>query len=107
MLLLKQPPDPTQTLTDHVWALSADSFPKSRCLGRRPYDPTTKTFGLYQWEDYETVRYRKTNIGWALVELHRGLGVVGKQYGVGVWCQNRPEWQLIGKFLHAIAYARR
>lgn len=26
---------------------------------------------------------------------HEELGVIGKQYGVGLWCQNRPEWQII------------
>lgn len=27
--------------------------------------------------------------------LHEQLGITGKQYGVGLWVQNRPEWQII------------
>jgi len=76
---------------------TANNFPSRRCLGYRPWDPATKTFGQYQWLDYATVQKRRAAFGRALVELHRSAGVVGRQYGVGLWCQNRPEWQITGK----------
>jgi long-chain acyl-CoA synthetase len=46
------------------------------------------------WQDYETVHIRRRNFGTGLVHLHRQVGITGKSYGVGLWCQNRPEWQV-------------
>lgn len=69
-------------------------YPKYNCLGARVWDPKTKTFGPFVWETYEQVHKRRANFGAGLVELHRAVGVVGKQYAVGLWCQNRPEWQI-------------
>lgn len=69
--------------------------PKSKCLGDRPYDPHTKTWGQYRWQTYGEVRKRRADIGVGIIMLHEQLGITGKQYGVGLWCQNRPEWQLV------------
>lgn len=77
-------------------SVSANQFPNKQCLGARPYDPLSKTFGQYQWETYATVQQRRTNLGRGLVELHKEAGVTGIQYGIGLWCQNRPEWQIVG-----------
>jgi long-chain acyl-CoA synthetase len=71
-------------------------YPKNKCLGHRPYDPVAKTFGPYVWEDYETIGQRRKNFGAGLVHLHRQAGVTESKYGVGLWCQNRPEWQITG-----------
>jgi len=60
--------------------------------------PTTlrkKSFGAYEWIDYETLQNRRTNAGKGLIELYQREGIIGKQHGVGLWCQNRPEWQII------------
>ncbi|KAH8716899.1 hypothetical protein GQ44DRAFT_402242 [Phaeosphaeriaceae sp. PMI808] len=73
---------------------SATKHPKNRCVGHRPYDPVTKKFGGYVWEDYETIATRRKNFGAGLVHLHRQAGVTASKYGVGLWCQNRPEWQI-------------
>lgn len=69
-------------------------YTKNKCLGHRPYDPVSKTFGPYVWEDYETVAKRRKNFGAGLVHLHKQAGVTATKYGIGLWCQNRPEWQL-------------
>lgn len=69
--------------------------PGARCLGHRPYDPATKTWGPYIWETYAEVAARRTNFGIGLVSLHQNLSITGSQYGVGLWCQNRPEWQIV------------
>lgn len=74
-------------------------LPQSSCLGWRPYDPVNKTFGPYEWMDYQTVQKRRTALGRALVELHEEIGITGRQYGIGLWCQNRPEWQVMGRCL--------
>ena len=73
-----------------------------KCLGHRPYDPATKTFGPYQWMDYGTVQKRRANFGVGIVEVNRLAGVAEQKYGVGLWCQNRPEWQITGKYLMEI-----
>ena len=76
---------------------TAANYPKNRCLGHRPYDPVTKTFGAYEWQDYETVQTRRKNFGAGLVHLHRQAGITAEKYGIGLWCQNRPEWQITGQ----------
>lgn len=86
--------DPAITTAHEAFEATATRSPKNRCLGHRPYDPVTKTFGLYQWEDYQTVQRRRANFGAGLVQLHEGVGVTESKYGVGLWCQNRPEWQI-------------
>ncbi|KAJ4369633.1 medium-chain fatty acid-CoA ligase faa2 [Neocucurbitaria cava] len=73
---------------------SVARYPKNKCLGYRPYDAVTKTFGPYLWEDYETIAKRRKNFGAGLVHLHKQVGVTAPKYGVGLWCQNRPEWQI-------------
>jgi long-chain acyl-CoA synthetase len=73
---------------------SVARHPRNKCLGHRPYDPVTKKFGAYVWEDYETIAKRRKNFGAGLVHLHKQAGVTGQKYGVGLWCQNRPEWQI-------------
>lgn len=70
--------------------------PTSRCLGYRSYDSTTKTFGQYEWIDFATVQRRRANLGVGIVEINKQAGVTEQKYGVGLWCQNRPEWQLTG-----------
>lgn len=97
MICLKQqvcPRTPRETLSDHIQAIR---LPNQRCLGFRPYDPVKKAFGPYQWLDYQTVQRRRAAFGVGLVELHKQLGVTDEQYGVGLLCQNRPEWQITGK----------
>ena len=91
--------DPSVRTLHDIFEQTANRSPRNRFLGRRVYDPATKTFGKYVWEDYQTVQRRRANLGIGLVELHNQLGITGIQYGVGLWCQNRPEWQIVGRFL--------
>lgn len=82
-------------LTGHdLFESSAQKFPHAPCLGYRPYDSARKSWGPYEWLDYETVQKRRADLGVGLVEIHAREGITGTQYGVGLWCQNRPEWQL-------------
>ncbi|KAI4156419.1 MAG: hypothetical protein LQ341_000010 [Variospora aurantia] len=87
--------DPEIHTAHQAFESAAARVPTSKCLGYRPYDPATKTFGQYEWLDYTTVQRRRANLGVGLVEINKQAGVVEQKYGVGLWCQNRPEWQLI------------
>lgn len=65
-----------------------------RCLGSRPWDAESQTFGQFEWMTYSEVAARRENFGKGIVELHRKSGVMTPKYGIGLWCQNRPEWQI-------------
>ena len=73
---------------------TAQRIPNAPSLGYRPYDPEKKAFGPYEWLAYSTVQRRRADFGVGLVELHRREGVEDETYGIGLWCQNRPEWQI-------------
>ncbi len=86
--------DPSVTTAHEMFEYAAQRFPHAPCLGYRPYDSAKQAYGPYEWLDYETVRKRRSDFGAGLVELHSREGINGANYGVGLWCQNRPEWQL-------------
>jgi long-chain acyl-CoA synthetase len=88
--------DPTVLTAHDMFQSTLQRHPKARCLGERTWDPVTKTYGKYEWITYAEVAERRKNLGAGLVELHNKVGVTGDRYGVGLWCQNRPEWQLTG-----------
>lgn len=82
-------------LTGHdMFESAVQRNPHAPCLGHRSWDSAKNTFTPYEWLDYETVQKRRADFGVGLVEIHSREGITGVQYGVGLWCQNRPEWQL-------------
>lgn len=87
--------DPDVRTAHDLFEQSAQRVPKANCLGARPYDPHNKTFGKFQWQSYAEVQKRRANFGVGLVAIHEQLGIKSRQYGVGLWCQNRPEWQIV------------
>jgi long-chain acyl-CoA synthetase len=86
--------DPNVRTAHDIFEATVQQAPRSRCLGKRSYDPVKQTWGPYEWEDYGTVQKRRADIGVGLVELHKRAGVAETKYGIGLWCQNRPEWQI-------------
>ncbi|KAI9782198.1 MAG: hypothetical protein M1839_005312 [Geoglossum umbratile] len=86
--------DPAVTTAHELFEDTVKRQPARNALGYRPYDPVKRTFGPYKWLDYQTVQRRKAEFGVGLVELHEKAGIMGSGYGVGLWCQNRPEWQI-------------
>ncbi|KAF9890182.1 hypothetical protein FE257_006343 [Aspergillus nanangensis] len=87
--------DPKVRTAHELFESTAKRLPKNHCLGSRVYNSTTKTFGPYEWIDYETVQKRSAAFGAGLVELHHTHKCTrAGQYGIGLWCQNRPEWQI-------------
>ncbi|KAF2861252.1 acetyl-CoA synthetase-like protein [Piedraia hortae CBS 480.64] len=87
--------DPTVTTLHEAFEQSWQRVPRHNCLGYRPYDAKTKSWGPFVWESYEQIAKRRTDFGAGLIALHEAVGVPGQQYGVGLWCQNRPEWQIV------------
>lgn len=70
-------------------------YPNNKCLGTRPWNPATGTWdNKYEWITYAQVAERRKNLGAGIVELHKKLGVTTDKYGVGLWTQNRAEWQI-------------
>ncbi|KAI9738561.1 MAG: hypothetical protein M1834_008065 [Cirrosporium novae-zelandiae] len=88
--------DPNIRTAHEMFEQTAQRQPHRPCLGYRSYNADKKSYGPYQWMDYQTVQRRRANFGVGLVELHRGAGVVDESFGIGLWCQNRPEWQITG-----------
>lgn len=97
--------DPNVRTAHEMFESSVKRFPKARCLGSRPWDPVTKTFGKYEWINYAETAQRRRNFGVGVVELHKQLGVTDEKYGVGLWCQNRPEWQIAGELKLMVWFA--
>ncbi|KAH8907204.1 long-chain fatty acid CoA ligase-like protein [Coniochaeta sp. PMI_546] len=65
------------------------------CLGWRPWNPATRTWEeKYVWITYAEVAERRKNLGAGIVELHESNGIRTGKYGVGLWSQNRAEWQI-------------
>lgn len=89
--------DPNVTNAHQMFENTANRQPNNRCLGSRPYDPVTKKFGKYEWMTYGEVQKRRANFGAGIVQVNKKAGVLDQIYGVGLWCQNRPEWQITGK----------
>lgn len=87
--------DPEIRTAHDIFEQTAKRIPNSKCLGKRVYDSSNKTFGPYVWETYAQVQKRRADFGVGLVALHEQLGVKGRQQAVGLWCQNRPEWQIV------------
>jgi long-chain acyl-CoA synthetase len=89
--------DPNVRTAHDSFEASVKKRPNARCLGSRSWDPATKTFHNFDWITYAQTAARRKNFGAGLVELHKKAGVKEtRQYGVGLWCQNRPEWQISG-----------
>jgi long-chain acyl-CoA synthetase len=95
---LLQTIDPEMLTAHDAFELAVKRTPNARCLGHRPWDPVTKTLGKFQWQTYAETAVRRKNFGAGVAELHKNIGITGRQYGVGLWCQNRPEWQISGMY---------
>lgn len=86
--------DPDLKTAHDIFEWTANHVPRNRCLGKRSYDSAAKAWGPYEWQDYGTVQKRRADFGVGIVELHKRAGLTDAKFGVGLWCQNRPEWQI-------------
>ena len=85
-----------QTLHD-MFEASARRYATHRCLGARHWNSTSKTWGdKFEWLTYAEVAERRKNFGAGVVEIHKRLNYPLDKFGIGLWCQNRIEWQITG-----------
>ncbi|KAI0433273.1 AMP-binding enzyme [Xylaria sp. FL1042] len=87
--------DPELRTFYDLFEFTVKHFPNNRCLGTRPWNPTTKSWeNKYVWNTYAEVAARAKNFGSGVFELHRRIGIPPGNHGVGLWSQNRAEWQI-------------
>lgn len=91
--------DPAHQTLHDLFEASVEKVPNKKCLGWRPWNAATKTFEpKYVWIPYKEVAERRKNFGAGIVALHKSIGFTEEKYGVGLWAQNRPEWQITGTY---------
>lgn len=89
--------DPEVQSVHDLFEDSARKRPGKRCLGTRNWNSAArKSEDKYDWISYGEVAERRNNFGAGLVEIHKAINYTQDKYGVGVWSQNRTEWQIAG-----------
>ncbi|KND94500.1 Long chain acyl-CoA synthetase 7, peroxisomal [Tolypocladium ophioglossoides CBS 100239] len=69
--------------------------PNKRCLGTRNWNIASQSWDQkFDWLTYAQVAERRKHLGAGIVEIHQRIGHPQDKYGVGLWSQNRPEWQI-------------
>ncbi|KAG6335217.1 hypothetical protein ID866_3862 [Astraeus odoratus] len=101
-LLDTNAPTALKTLPD-VFNNGYSMNPDAKLLGHRPLlSKTPLKFGPYVWQTYRQVDVRRRRIGSALHHMfNTGELKATDLETVGLWSQNRPEWQLVDLALHA------
>ncbi|KAH0372757.1 acetyl-CoA synthetase-like protein, partial [Aureobasidium melanogenum] len=87
--------DPNITTLHEMFERSASVYATQNCLGFRPYSAESSSYGPYSWISYSEVAERRKNFGAGLVKTHQDICGSLPQGGVGLWCNNRPEWQIV------------
>ena len=86
--------DPAVTTGHELFEVATHSKTNQRCLGYRPYNKKEQKYEGYQWLSYADVQERRRKFGIGLVDVHFRSGISASGYGVGLWSQNRVEWQI-------------
>ncbi|PFH50070.1 hypothetical protein AMATHDRAFT_61830 [Amanita thiersii Skay4041] len=96
-LLTLHTPNSLKTL-DQVFQSGLKTGSNRPFLGHRPVVSKNplKFANKYVWETYGQVDARRRHVGSALYAMFKSGQVGGGEYEtVGIWSQNRPEWQII------------
>ncbi|KAK4075103.1 uncharacterized protein Triagg1_4767 [Trichoderma aggressivum f. europaeum] len=87
--------DPEIQSVHDLFEKAVKKRPSKRFLGTRHWNPSTQSWAdTYEWETYGEVAERRKNLGAGLVEIHKSVGHTLDKYPVGLWSQNRAEWQI-------------
>ncbi|KAF4448859.1 long-chain acyl- synthetase [Fusarium austroafricanum] len=87
--------EPGINSTHDILNRSARKWPNNRCLGTRHWNQATQQWeDKYDWISYAEFDARRKNFGAGLVEIHKAINYSPEKYGVGLWSQNRAEWQI-------------
>jgi long-chain acyl-CoA synthetase len=87
--------DPNMQTMHDLFEDSVRRRPAARCLGTRRWDPATGAWDhKYSWTTYTEVAERRKYFGAGILELHRAVGITEDKFPVGLWSQNRAEWQI-------------
>ncbi|KAK4053286.1 medium-chain fatty acid-CoA ligase faa2 [Microbotryomycetes sp. JL221] len=89
------------TTAYHGFELGLKHNPEAPCMGSRPWDSAKGDWSTtFEWMTYNQVAERRTNLGAGVMKLAQD-GVLGQgvtdHFVIGVWCTNRPEWQLVNQ----------
>lgn len=85
-----------QTIYDYFQD-TVRKYPNSKALGTRPWNPQTKSWdNKYTWLTFNEVSAKSKDLGAGLVEVLIQAGIKDDKYGIGLWSQNRAEWQISG-----------
>lgn len=97
--------DPEIQSIHDLFEAAVRKFSNKRCLGTRNWDPVKQAWkDQYEWITYGQVAERRKNFGAGIVEIHRDIHSPDSKFGVGLWCQNRAEWQIAGKPLSRVLF---
>lgn len=89
--------DPDIRSVHDLFENTARKRPNKRCLGTRNWNTTSKSWEeKFDWITYAEVAERRKHLGAGLVDIHQRIGYAKDKYGVGLWSQNRAEWQITG-----------
>ncbi|KAM5342933.1 hypothetical protein ACJ41O_013899 [Fusarium nematophilum] len=87
--------EPETHSTHDIFDRSARKWPNARCLGTRHWNSAAQKWeDKYDWLSYAEVDARRKNFGAGIVEIHKLANYPADKYGVGLWSQNRAEWQI-------------
>ncbi|KAJ4129400.1 medium-chain fatty acid-CoA ligase faa2 [Fusarium equiseti] len=87
--------EPGINSTHDILNRSARKWPNSKCLGTRHWNQATQQWeDKYDWITYADFDVRRKNFGAGIVEIHKAINYAPEKYGVGLWSQNRAEWQI-------------
>ncbi|CAM1510427.1 Fc.00g007620.m01.CDS01 [Cosmosporella sp. VM-42] len=87
--------DPEIQSTHDMMDASVQKRPNAKCMGTRHWNAKTQQWeDKYDWLSYAEVDTRRKNFGAGIVEIHQRINYPKDKFGVGLWSQNRVEWQI-------------
>lgn len=91
--------DPDLKSVHDVFEKTVRRIPNKRAFGTRNWNTAARDWeDKFDWVTFSEAAERRKNLGAGLVEVHKLAGIEKDKHGVGLWSQNRLEWQLTGEY---------